>query len=106
MSRHHGCSKCSGLKTQRRAAQRGDKFSQEMELGEKTLDRNWEKLRDQLRDNERIWAGFRQIEVQMIGSNSFTDLVKVITRGIPEAFSGIDCVTLAFVDPDYEMSRP
>jgi len=76
-----------------------------MELGEKTLDRDWEKLRDQLRDNERIWAGFRQIEVQMIGSNSFTDLVKVITRGIPETFSGIDCVTLACVDPDYEMSR-
>jgi diguanylate cyclase (GGDEF)-like protein len=76
-----------------------------MEQGGTTLDREWLRLRNQLRDNERIWAGFRQIEVQMIGSHSLTDLIGVITQGIPEVFPGIDCVTLACVDPEYEMSR-
>ncbi len=76
-----------------------------MEQEGTALEREWVRLRNQLRDNERIWSGFRQIEVLMIGANSLTDLVKVITRGIPEAFPGIDCVTLAYVDPEYEMTR-
>ena len=76
-----------------------------MEQGGTTLDREWLRLRNQLRDNERIWAGFRQIEVQMIGSHSLTDLIGVITQGIPEVFPGIDCVTLACIDPEYEMLR-
>lgn len=76
-----------------------------MEQGGTTLDREWVKLNNQLRDNERIWSGFRQIEVQMIGSNSLTDLVGVITQSIPETFPGIDCVTLACVDSEYEMTR-
>ncbi|MHB8534635.1 MAG: GGDEF domain-containing protein [Sulfuricaulis sp.] len=76
-----------------------------MEQGSSTQEREWVRLRDQLRDNERIWSGFRQIEVQMIGANSFTDLLRVITQGIPDAFPGIDCVTLACVDPEYEMTR-
>ena len=70
-----------------------------------TQEREWARLSKQLRDNERIWSGFRQIEVQMIGSNSFPDLVNIITAGIPETFPGIDCVTVACVDPEYEMSR-
>lgn len=76
-----------------------------MEQGGITLEREWVKLNNQLRDNERIWSGFRQIEVQMIGSHSLTDLIGVITQGIPEVFPGINCVTLACVDPEYEMSR-
>jgi len=76
-----------------------------MDTGGTTLGQDWEKLRDQLRDNERIWSGFRQIEVRMIGSHSLTDLIRIITQGIPETFPGIDCVTLACVDPEYEMTR-
>ncbi len=63
------------------------------------------RLRNQLRDNERIWSGFRQIEVRMIGSRSLPDLIDVITEGIPETFPGIECVTVACVDPEYEMTR-
>ena len=70
-----------------------------------TLEREWTRLRNQLRDNERIWSGFREIEVRMIGANSLIDLIKVITQGIPETFPGIDCITLACVDPEYEMTR-
>jgi len=76
-----------------------------MDQRETTQDREWVKLRNQLRDNERIWSGFREIEVRMIGSHSLTDLAGVITEGIPETFSGIDCVTIACVDPEYEMTR-
>jgi len=76
-----------------------------MDQRETTQDWEWVKLRNQLRDNERIWSGFREIEVRMIGSNSLTDLARVITEGIPETFSGIDCVTIACVDPEYEMTR-
>jgi len=76
-----------------------------MEQEGTTLEREWMRLRNQLRDNERIWSGFRQIEVRMIGAISLIDLVKVITQGIPETFPGIDCVTIACVDPEYEMTR-
>ncbi len=76
-----------------------------MDHRETTQDREWLKLRNQLRDNERIWSGFREIEVRMIGSPSLADLAGVITEGIPETFSGIDCVTIACVDPEYEMTR-
>lgn len=76
-----------------------------MEQGTTTLEREWVRLNKQLRDNERIWSGFRQIEVQMIGAQSFPELIKIITEGIPETFSGIDCVTVACADPEYELTR-
>src|SRR3989338_7856343 len=76
-----------------------------MDQGRTTQDREWVRLRNQLRDNERIWSGFRQIEVRMIGSASLPDLVDIITQGIPETFPGIDCVTIACADPEYEITR-
>ncbi len=76
-----------------------------MEQGGTTLDQEWVKLRNQLRENERIWSGFREIEVRMIGSHSLADLVGILTEGIPQTFPGIECVSLACVDPEYEMMR-
>lgn len=76
-----------------------------MDQGSTTQDREWVRLRSQLRENERIWSGFRQIEVRMIGSHSLPDLIQIITEGIPETFPGIECVTVACVDPEYEMTR-
>ena len=76
-----------------------------MDQASTTQEREWVRLRKQLRDNERIWSGFRQIEVRMIGSPSLPDLIHIITAGIPETFPGIDCVTVACVDPEYEMTR-
>jgi diguanylate cyclase (GGDEF)-like protein len=58
-----------------------------------------------LRENERIWSGFQRIEVKMIGSHSLTDLISVITNDIPDTFPGIDYVTIACTDPEYEMRR-
>src|SRR3989344_3527492 len=76
-----------------------------MDQASTTQEREWIRLRKQLRDNERIWSGFRQIEVRMIGSPSLPDLIDIITKGIPETFPGIDCVTVACTDPEYEMTR-
>ena len=63
------------------------------------------RLQDQIRENERIWSGFRRIEVKMIGAHSLYDLVATLVNDIPQAFPGVDCVTLAYVDPEYEITR-
>jgi two-component system, cell cycle response regulator len=63
------------------------------------------RLKQQLRDNERIWAGFRCIEVRMIGAHSLRELVAVATGELPRAFPSVDAVTLACFDPEYEMAR-
>ncbi len=41
----------------------------------------------------------------MIGAHSLRDLIGIVTNGIPQTFPGIDCVTLACVDSEYEMTR-
>jgi two-component system, cell cycle response regulator len=63
------------------------------------------RLKQQLRDNERIWAGFRRIEIQMIGAHSLRDLVRGVARALPRTFPRVDCVTIACFDPEYEMAR-
>jgi two-component system, cell cycle response regulator len=63
------------------------------------------RLKQQLRDNERIWSGFRRIEVRMIGAPSLRELVAVATRELPQTFPRVDTVTLACFDPEYEMAR-
>jgi diguanylate cyclase (GGDEF)-like protein len=59
----------------------------------------------QLRRNERIWAGFRQIELAMIGARSFAEVLQSIARPIPTLFPDIACVTLACLDPEHELTR-
>lgn len=63
------------------------------------------RLRDQLLANERIWSGFRRIELQMIGARSLHDLIALLSRDIPLTFSSVDYVTIACFDPEYEMAR-
>ncbi len=58
-----------------------------------------------LRRNERIWAGFRHIEISLIGAQSLQEVVTTLTRQIPALFPGVTCVTLACLDPEYEMTR-
>jgi two-component system cell cycle response regulator len=76
-----------------------------MHQGDSILDRDLSRLKNQLRDNERIWSGFRQIEVKMIGAHSLRELVGILTNDIPQTFPGIDCVALACTDSGYEMTR-
>jgi diguanylate cyclase (GGDEF)-like protein len=63
------------------------------------------RLRDQLLANERIWSGFRRIELQMIGARSLHDLIAVLSRDIPLTFPSVDYATIACFDPEYEMAR-
>lgn len=64
-----------------------------------------DRLKRQLRDNERIWAGFRRIEIQMIGAQTLHELVSALTTEFPRTFPRVDCVTLACFDPEYELTR-
>ncbi len=60
---------------------------------------------NQLRNNERIWNGFRQIELRLIGMHSPADIITTLCHGIPALFPHVDRVTLACVDPEMELTR-
>lgn len=64
-----------------------------------------EQLRRQIRENERIWSGFRRIELDMVAAGSLCGLITVLAEGLAHNFPGVDCVTVACVDPEYEMAR-
>jgi len=64
-----------------------------------------ESFESQLRLNERIWNGFRQIEIALLGAHSLADLVEILGRGIPSLFPNVERVTLACVDPELELTR-
>lgn len=69
------------------------------------VERDLVRLTKQLRENERIWAGFRQIEIRMIGAGSLPKIVSLLVRDLPKIFSSVDCVSLACLDPEYELTR-
>ena len=41
----------------------------------------------------------------MVASQSLRELISVLITDIPGAFPGIDCVTIACLDPEYELAR-
>jgi diguanylate cyclase (GGDEF)-like protein len=63
------------------------------------------RLKRQLLDNERIWAGFRGLEVRLIGAQTMREFVTVLAADMPRTFSSVDSVTLACFDPEYELTR-
>jgi len=63
------------------------------------------RLKHQIYQNERIWAGFRRLEVSLIGAHSLRELVSALATEFPRIFPKVDCVTLACFDPEYEISR-
>ena len=67
--------------------------------------RNIARLNDQVRSNEKIWAAFRDIELNVIGAQSLQGLIKALADGLYRSFPNVDCVTLACVDPEYELTR-
>lgn len=58
-----------------------------------------------LRVNERIWAGFREIELRMLAADSLHDVVEVLIDELPVFFPGVDAVSIAWLDPDFELTR-
>jgi two-component system cell cycle response regulator len=63
------------------------------------------RLKHQLWQNERIWAGFRRLEVSLIGAHSLRELVSALATEFPRIFPKVDRVTLACFDPEYELTR-
>ncbi len=62
-------------------------------------------LKQQAKANERIWGGFRSIEISAIGAETFQQLVYKVVHGIREAFPKVSQVTLACLNLDYEIVR-
>jgi len=58
-----------------------------------------------VRENERIWSGFRRIEIQAIGAGSLYELVHNVVQGIEQNFERVDCVSIASVNLDYEIQH-
>jgi diguanylate cyclase (GGDEF)-like protein len=62
-------------------------------------------LNDQLRRNERIWSGFRKIEIALLGARSLREVVATIVHDLPRLFPGVDQTSLAYLDPQFELQR-
>lgn len=62
-------------------------------------------LEDQARRNEHIWSGFHSIEIDMVGAQSFGELLNILSDGILQTFHNVECVTIACFDPEYELTR-
>lgn len=63
------------------------------------------RLKRQLWHNERIWAGFRRVEVSLIGAHSLRDFIGALAAEFPRIFPKVDAVSLACFDPEYEITR-
>ncbi len=62
-------------------------------------------LENRLRHNEKIWAGFRNIELRLITARSLHEIAAIVVQDIRREFPRVDCVRLACVDREYEISR-
>lgn len=59
----------------------------------------------QARETERVWTGFMELELQMIGARSLYDLLSIVVLDLSRKFPNIAGVTLSCIDNDYEMRR-
>jgi two-component system, cell cycle response regulator len=62
-------------------------------------------MESRLRGNERIWAGFREIELRMLAAETLSAVIEILTRDLPAFFPGVHAVSIAWLDPDYELTR-
>lgn len=62
-------------------------------------------LESRLRGNERIWAGFRVLELRILAAETLSAVIEILNRDLPAFFSGVHAVSLAWLDPEYELTR-
>src|SRR4030066_419197 len=62
-------------------------------------------MEQRLRGNERIWAGFREIEIRMLAAGPLHAGIGVLSRGVPRFFPGVHAVSVPWLDPDYEATH-
>jgi len=84
---------------------RRDDSHDEVTALKRRLTEQRQELARKLRDNERIWAGFRAIEVRMIGAESLAGLVEVLATALPQRFPHVEAASLTLLDPEFEMKR-
>lgn len=77
----------------------------ELERKFKELQRKLNLFEDHARSTEHIWSGFRAIELEMVAVQSLGRLVDVLVDGFVNRFGTVDYVTIACLDPEYELSR-
>jgi len=63
------------------------------------------RIAQQVRANERIWEGFRRIELRMLAASSVREFVAVLAVDLPRSFPHVHAVTLTCIDPEYEFAR-
>lgn len=62
-------------------------------------------LLERLRENERVWSGFRSLEIELLSARTLHELFKAITEFLPDRFPSINQITVAWLDPEYELTR-
>lgn len=62
-------------------------------------------MQSRLRGNERIWAGFREIELHILTAETLQAVLAVLSRDVPALFPGVHTVSVAWLDPDYELTH-
>ncbi|MDH3692713.1 MAG: hypothetical protein OEU36_25075, partial [Gammaproteobacteria bacterium] len=60
-----------------------------------SLRREIAKLKNQVRENERIWTGFRRIQVECVSAESLPNLITDLVGGGRREFPDVDCVSIA-----------
>ncbi len=64
-----------------------------------------QEMQSRLRGNERIWAGFREIELRILTAETLHAALAVLSRDLPALFPGVHAVSVAWFDPDYELTQ-
>jgi len=62
-------------------------------------------LEARLRANEAIWRRFRQIELDMLNAETLADVVRPMVQHLQRHFSGVQAVSIVWIDPQYEFER-
>jgi diguanylate cyclase (GGDEF)-like protein len=68
------------------------------------LRRELNQLLEQARRNEEIMRRHNRLDLQFIGASSFQELIETVFKTLP-ASSELDVVTLALLDPQYDIRR-
>lgn len=68
------------------------------------LRRHLESLLAQARQNEQVMRRFQDAELRMLGVGGFKELLQYVLRELKQGFD-LDVVTLALLDPEYELRR-
>lgn len=58
-----------------------------------------------LRENERVWSGFRSLEIELLSARTLHELFRAITEFLPQRFPSIDQISVSWLDPEYELTR-